>query len=1417
MADPKRLAALHKQGGVYKPMSEITPGTQDLLDSPSPGWLDREYPYVAPPSKAETLHELDYLISLTPLREEWASFIRAADEDMAGLFVTLCSELGAPCDKQMLSDLASEASILITKLKWLYNRPRPSQVAEKHLRLSGQGGAFKKGDFAPLNSKTAHTPAYPSGHTIQANLFAARLSEAAPQHRKAFMDLAERVSFSRAVAGYHWPSDLVFGKDIFRHIVMPLMPSAVRVAKTYTVNKGDLVWYGKYKNQRGEVKNLGMGDKGDPTITVEQLPAPSARKPKKKSPKTLNLFSIRPRKKDEHDEADETGKKASGPVKYEHIDFVPPEGVASAAAKGLELRQKASPSNKGGLTPAEASKEGIGSGVQRAVNLKNRDPVSPKVIKQIRGFLSRSEKSSEISAENRGTPWNDKGYVAWLLWGGDPAKAWTDKIIKQMDAADEKAAKTAAVRSAASKALSKKEVPKADGSGTSTVYEYGPRQVALRNKEKAVRIEALRQKITDLRKQVHADLTSEDPDTRLAALAVSLIDETYARVGNEKSAKAGHHGVTNWQTDHVTLADKSATIRYTGKSGVEQAKRITNARVLAALRKALEGKSKGDKVLCDGDECSILAKDVNIYLKPFEITAKDIRGLHANEEMKHHLKEQRKAGPELPRARKDKDKILKAEFKAALELASAAVGHKDSTLRSQYLVPSMEASYTHDGTVLDSLDKKATLSDSEKEDRESARLVRQSPKLKPPRKDKERGRVKDTDPNTDPDKAQDQKDRSRNYKDASARVALRYLVAAATATKPASTPERKKFDVGDTWQNKKDKKWSAKGRDGIQPGFSSEQAAKAWLTGGPKPGADSAPAAEGGSPAEAPTPKPPAKKGPLTRSQKRKMVETLSEGLAQGAGTTLGKLPEALLRAVAEELGEPAKAVVDAMLGDTASLEERATFAKATLKRIPSGKNPSPKEIADANALLNKSGELEDLQEKLEDLQDAAPTASFTLSGILATKKKVEDALKEEAEAAQKVADTTDAEGKKNAQKALDSLSKKVRGLPSLEALTPGIEEAKVVDAHEKKVKALTAEIKGLQKATKTVKAAEDWEKAPSPKEIADALVATRAAEVRKDPLLLDLSNPLTSKSTETLGLEGAAQKEFMDKMGDLTVSTTDEYRQMPKEDREAHRKGLGEHLDKLEKDGHTDTEQYHSTLAQIRGLQMASALEDGKDAVGVNSAFQTFLKAAESQGGDVLDKFIKLNVTGAAEGDAGAQQQFRDVLREVPPEELAEMVEEDNPARGVLERLNGSHLNDGTNAGRRKQKVWNKYMDDETAQLLREHAEDMIMDEIMFTDMDMVREGKTTGEQKKNPSKKTEKQRSVRKSKTKSLLELLAKTRSRVEAELALLFPGKGTSPSSTKKANHTLTEAYDFAPWGAFCTPKSKILRGRVSIPTP
>lgn len=130
-------------------------------------------------------------------------------------------------------------------------------------------------------------------------------------------------------------------------------------------------------------------------------------------------------------------KKQAG--KYDHINFVPPKSVADAAARGLELRQKAKKSHKGGLTPAQAKKEGVGSGVQRAVNLKNRNKLSPETVRRMLRFFTRHAKNAKIDAGK--TPLTDKGYQAHLIWGGNPGYAWARKIVRQMDAADENAKK----------------------------------------------------------------------------------------------------------------------------------------------------------------------------------------------------------------------------------------------------------------------------------------------------------------------------------------------------------------------------------------------------------------------------------------------------------------------------------------------------------------------------------------------------------------------------------------------------------------------------------------------------------------------------------------------------------------------------------------------------------------------------------------------------------------------------------------------------------------------------------------------------------------------------------------------------------------------------------------------------------------
>jgi hypothetical protein len=184
---------------------------------------------------------------------------------------------------------------------------------------------------------------------------------------------------------------------------------------------------------------------------------------------------------------------------------------------------------------------------------------------------------------------------------------------------------------------------------------------------------------------------------------VALIDHTYERVGNDTSAdERGHFGVTGWLKEHITLGKGSATIRYVGKSGVKHVKKVKDLSILPALKEAYDSVEKETEGLFEG----VSASDVNSYLEEFDITAKDLRGFHANREMQERLTAIRAKGPKLPASRKEKDKILKKEFNKALEGASEAVGHEAATLKNQYLVPSLEEAYLKDGTVIKKLNEK---------------------------------------------------------------------------------------------------------------------------------------------------------------------------------------------------------------------------------------------------------------------------------------------------------------------------------------------------------------------------------------------------------------------------------------------------------------------------------------------------------------------------------------------------------------------------------------------------------------------------------------------------------------------------------------------------------------------------------------
>lgn len=98
------------------------------------------------------------------------------------------------------------------------------------------------------------------------------------------------------------------------------------------------------------------------------------------------------------------------------MTFVPPAKVAREAKRGLELR-RSMPRSRRCCTDV---------GIRRAVQLKNRQPVSLETLQRMRSYFARHER------DKKGQGWgvDSKGWQAWLLWGGDAGREWAEECIE---------------------------------------------------------------------------------------------------------------------------------------------------------------------------------------------------------------------------------------------------------------------------------------------------------------------------------------------------------------------------------------------------------------------------------------------------------------------------------------------------------------------------------------------------------------------------------------------------------------------------------------------------------------------------------------------------------------------------------------------------------------------------------------------------------------------------------------------------------------------------------------------------------------------------------------------------------------------------------------------------------------------------
>ncbi|WP_103130716.1 DNA-binding protein [Deinococcus aerius] len=101
------------------------------------------------------------------------------------------------------------------------------------------------------------------------------------------------------------------------------------------------------------------------------------------------------------------------------MDLGIPKKVQENAALGLRLRDE---HGFGGTEVGEHMAEKLAAGGE----------LSPEEVRHVAHYFPRhAHDNLDQTGEDGGKP--SRGYIAWLLWGGDEGRAWSEKLTQELD------------------------------------------------------------------------------------------------------------------------------------------------------------------------------------------------------------------------------------------------------------------------------------------------------------------------------------------------------------------------------------------------------------------------------------------------------------------------------------------------------------------------------------------------------------------------------------------------------------------------------------------------------------------------------------------------------------------------------------------------------------------------------------------------------------------------------------------------------------------------------------------------------------------------------------------------------------------------------------------------------------------------